>query len=671
MTKQLDISSTEKLLERIREDQSSAKLSPIARSIASVDTTSGIRGEIPFSAPSPQGVTGIARPVDAPATRKKTKDAEKKKQPGKRRPLFAFTRKTRDTVGLELKVDGIGLALVQESAKGIERTTVRCIPYETEPFVDEETLLGDLLAAPWFGPFLKNQLHRFCGSTKKPELWCGLPRESVKVHNITIPRVPDNEIASTIFWTMQKHESFDQEETIVDYDLVKEVQEDSYTKLLTIVYLARRREVEALQEIFKDIGFPLSGVSTPTVALQNEISRDYFSCEDESYSRLVVGENKSYIELYYNNTLVFSRDIKTGIASFVDSLMEYGASRGVILSEEQCRKLILVEDRKAAAQEGGYGLFTEGENDIFSLDLPAPVRLIRQMERTFDYFQNNFQIPRCNSIYLSGISVTDTRLAGYLSSEIGIPCHVHNTFLNLTTQVNISAADTRRGVHRLLPAFDIALSRQDVTRNFLVPRVMRQKQLLEAKVNRTVVLITAAVLLAASTVFYWQYLQIRGRQAELRSVTAELGRGVFTDEGQANTFLLAELGKLKEKSRQVIKLAERYLPAAVLGQISLSLPPEIKLLRLSLDDKKMNGAKVVQMGNVRKISLEGVVTGRRSNMEFILAKYIRKLTEASYIVSAIVLEKDTDTYMDKEVLTFTVQVQATVTETTMADQKKS
>ncbi|MFW2365575.1 MAG: hypothetical protein ACN4GW_04115 [Desulforhopalus sp.] len=669
MTKQLDISSTEKLLERIRQDQSGTRSRPIARAMSLAEpSTFGPPVDHPVSAPAAGIVTG---PADSKKTTVSNKNNTNTKQAKKRQPLFSFARKTTDTVGLELKVDGISFALVQASAKGIERTNVRFIRYENASFDDEETLLAELLGASWFGPFLKKQLHRFCGSTKKPVIWCGLPRESVKVHNITIPKVPDNEISTSIFWSVQKEESFDQDEIIVDYDLVKEVQEDSYTKLLAIVYLARRREVESLQEVFKSIGFSLTGVSTPTVALQNEIRRGHFTCADESYSRLVVGENKSYIELYYRNVLVFSRDIKTGISSFIDSLMEYAASRGVILSEEQCRKLILVEDRKAAAQAGGYGLFTEGESDIFSLDLPAPVRLIRQMERTFDYFQNNFQVPRCNSIHLSGISFSDTRLAGYLSSEIGIPCHVHTPLATLSGPVNISAADERGGVYRLVPAFDMALSEQDATRNFLLPRAVREKQLQEAKVNKVAVLLTTLVLLAASAVFYWQHIQIRTKQAELKVVTSELGRGIFTDEGQANTFLLSQLGKMKEQSRKVTKLAEHYLPTAVLGQISLSLPPEIKLLRLSLDDGKINGAKVVQKGSVRTISLEGVVTGSRSNMEFILAKYIRKLTEASFIVSAIVLDKDTDTYKNKEVLTFTVQVQATVTETNMAKKKKS
>ena len=47
-------------------------------------------------------------------------------------------------------------------------------------------------------------------------------------------------------------------------------------------------------------------------------------------------------------------------------------------------------------------------------------------------------------------------------------------------------------------------------------------------------------------------------------------------------------------------------------------------------------------------------------MEFILAKYIRKLTGASFILSANVIEKDTDKYMNEEVLTFTIRVKAAI-----------
>jgi Tfp pilus assembly PilM family ATPase len=667
MTKQQDITSTEKLLERIRQEQSSQTNNPLTGSLEPEDAFSLTLVEeappIPLSVETPeQPRNPLAAQVSANTENSLSKPRQQKKS-------FSLFKKQTNTVGIELKVDGIGLALVTSSGKATEQTTFRFIPYETAPFKDEETLLPDLLAAPWFAAFLQKHLNKFCTKVKTPLVWCGLPRESVKVHNVTIPKVPDNEIANSVFWSMQKEEPFERDETIIDFDLVKEIQEDSFTKFLTIVYLVRRPEVESLEKLFKKIDFTLTGVSTPTVALQNEIRRDHFNSVDESFSRLVIGENKSFIELYFRNTLVFSRDIKTGISSFVDSLMEMAASRGVILSEDECRKLILAEEREAAALAGGYGLFTDGETDIFSLELPAPVRLLRQMERTFDYYQNNFHIPRCSAVYLSGISFSDTRLAAYLSSGIGIPCHVHTPFATLSQPANITGPARSGGGYRLVAAFDMALSEHDVTRNFLVPRAAKEKQQQEKKVNKVAILSTAILLLVSASIFFWQHMQIREKKAELQAITAELSKGVFADENQANTRLLTELGKLKNNNSKLTTLTERYFPTALLGQIIVSLPPEIKLLSLSLEESKSKDPAVNKEGVVQKISMEGIVTGNRSNMEFILAKFIRKLTDTSFILSANVIEKSTDKYMSEEVLTFTIQVKASITEKILLDQK--
>jgi len=659
MLKKYDITSTEKLLERIRQDQSDQQSKSPAGVAEIIPLPAmgylGKQSDMPNLAPRP-----AAKDTDAPI-----------KLPKQPKGLFAQFNKKTVTVGIELKVDGIGLALIESSGKAIVHSAVHFSPFETDPFTDEETLLADLLKARWFPSFLQKQLQKFCGSARKPFLWCGLPRESVKVYNVTIPKVPDDEIANSVFWSLQKEEPFDREQSIIDFDLVKEVQEDSFTKLLTIVYLARRHEVENLKTIFHKIGFALTGISTPTVALQNEIRWGHFTCEEESFSRLVVGENKSFIEIYFRNMLVFSRDIKTGISSFIDSLMEMAASRGIVLSEDQCRKLILAEDREAAALAGGYGLFSDGETDIFSLDLPAPVRLIRQMERTFDFYENHFQIPRCSAVYLSKISFSDTRLAAFLSSEIGIPCYVHTPFASLAKPVNISQADSAGGGYRLAASFDMALSEPDVTRNFLLPRAVKEKQRQEARVNKISIISTAVLLVACAVVFFWQYGQVLEKQTRLQTSRAELKQGVFDDETQANALLMTKLGRLKEKNRMVKTLAERYLPAALLGQITISLPQEIKLLRFSLDDNKISTLKENEDNNIRSITLEGIVTGNRQNMEFILAKYIRKITQSSYIVSAIILEKATDIYMNKEVLSFTVQMKAAVEETKLNENKKA
>ena len=297
MTKQQDITSTEKLLERIRQEQASQTITPITEAHEPEETLSfTLEDDPPHTPLSMERPEQQPKPVAAPVSAVTGDSLSKLRQQKK---SFSLFQKRTNTVGIELKVDGIGLALVQASGSKTEQTTFRFFPYETEPFKDEETLLSDLLATPWFAAFLQKHLNKFCTKVKNPLIWCGLPRESVRVYNVTIPKVPDNEIANSVFWSMQKEEPFEREEIILDFDLVREIQVNSLTKLLTLVYLVRRQEVEGLEKLFKKIGFRLTGVSTPTVALQNEIRRGHFSCTDESFSRLVIGENKSFIEIYF------------------------------------------------------------------------------------------------------------------------------------------------------------------------------------------------------------------------------------------------------------------------------------------------------------------------------------------------------------------------------------
>ncbi len=658
MTKKHDITSTERLLARIRLDQSGrSDSSDDGRPAFELLQAGGLQRR-----ESASPVTA-SRPV-APVA------ATPRGQAKQRGSFFSGLSRKKAAVGVELRVDGLGLALLHASGNTVEQSTVRFVPYEKDVFSEEETLLADLLEAGWFPSFLQKELGKFCAGNRNAQLWCGLPRESVKVHNLVIPKVPEDEVADSVYWTMQKEEAFDRDNTILDFDLIKEVEKDSLTRILAIVYLVRRDDIENLDKLFRKTGFPLTGISTPTVALQNEIRRNHFACEDESFSRLVIGENKSFIEIYFRNALVFSRDIKTGIASFMDSLVETAASRGVILSEEQCRELILAEGPKTAAPAGEYRLLSEGERDVFDLGLQAPVRLVRQIERTFDFFRNNFQIPRCTSIHLSGIPFDNTRLAAYLSSETGMPCHVHAPFTGLARPVVMAPADSAGGGYRLASAFDLALSQPDETKNFLLPRAEKIKQQQERKINRIAIFTAAVLLTACALVFSWQRGQLEEKQDLFQAKSSELGRAGFVDENQANSVLMAELGRLEEKGRQLAALGERYLPVALLGQITTSLPPEIRLLRLQLDDVKATNKKEDQEKGVRSISLDGIVSGNRGQMEFVLAKYIRRLAGSSFIISAIVLEKAADIYNDADVLSFTVEVKAALDSTNLNEKKK-
>ena len=126
MTKQQDITSTEKLLERIRQEQSSQTNNPLTGSLEPEDAFSLTLVEeappIPLSVETPeQPRTPLAAPVSAT-----TEDPlSKLRQQKKSFPLF---QKRTNTVGIELKVDGIGLALIQSSGQGTYQTPCLLIP---------------------------------------------------------------------------------------------------------------------------------------------------------------------------------------------------------------------------------------------------------------------------------------------------------------------------------------------------------------------------------------------------------------------------------------------------------------------------------------------------------------------------------------------------------------
>lgn len=667
MAKNNDITSAEKLLERIRREQSGQNAPSVAQNIPSVKLTIESSEPLPKTLESEpvfeeQPVTPSAIEIPAVARPESIFPAGKTKKFSPRIRFIPLSSKATASIGVELMKDGICLVLLGSTDNSTKHPVGCFIPYETSYPDDEENLLPSLLSSDWFAPFLQKNLQHICGKTKYVSAWCGLPRESVEVHNVVIPKVPENEIADTVFWTLQKQNPFERDEIILDYDLVKEFEDDGTSKILTIVYLAKRKQIDDLKALFNKTGFPLTGICDLTAGLQNQIHKGVFTSGEESFSRLVLGEDKSYIELYLRDTLVFSRDIKTGTSSFVDSVMEQTSLLGVIMDPEQCTDLLMADDAKAEDIATNCGLYVDGKINIFTLELPAGIRLIRQMERTFDYFKNNFQIPRCTAVYLAGCSFGNTRFPAYIAAEIGIPCFVHTPFTAFSTPENIETDCKLFSASRLAPAFGIALSERDFTQNFLFPREIKEKNRLESRINRMAVLVASCLLLLCAGMFFWQHKQIEGKQAHLNAIATEIRQGDFSDLGQADAILTAELGRLEIDSRKLTSLSERYLPLVLVGRVCSTLPSEIKLLRLSMNESSVSSSANGTPGILQNVSMQGIVTGSRNNMEFTLAKYIRRLKENSFVISAVIKEKGTDMHLSKEVLTFTIEVQAAVVE---------
>ena len=208
------------------------------------------------------------------------------------------------------------------------------------------------------------------------------------------PKSRKNRLDNVVYWTAKKEAPFDEKEMIFDFKLQGEVIEQGIPKLAAMVYTAPRQEVEELKNLFSRIGWPLTGITIAPFSIQNLFRTEWIPSPEGTIASLFIGTDFSRIDIYAEGNLVMTRDIRAGLNSLVDALADWFNEMktnpdGPALTPEQGRKILqsLSPDSPPLQEtDAGFGL---GKEAIFEKIEPALDRLARQVERTFEHYNND------------------------------------------------------------------------------------------------------------------------------------------------------------------------------------------------------------------------------------------------------------------------------------------
>ena len=135
----------------------------------------------------------------------------------------------------------------------------------------------------------------------------------------------------------------------------------------------------------------------------------------------MIGHDFSRIDIYRKNDLVMTRGIKTSISSMMEAIDEAIAEAppGVREDRERAKALLneISADPEKWMKEDGVNW---AETGILEMTTPALERLLRQIERTMEYYATSVGFEKVEKVYLSSaISVFYYPLLHYLREQIG------------------------------------------------------------------------------------------------------------------------------------------------------------------------------------------------------------------------------------------------------------
>lgn len=533
-----------------------------------------------------------------------------------------------------------------------------------------------------FTGFIKSELNKFCGTSKHLRIWTLIPSSKVDVRFIKIPKVPPKQVENAVYWTVKKEATFEDSETILDFDVQGDITEQGVQKTSVLVHTTPRSEVQAVQNLFSDAGYHLAGVTIAPFAIQNLFRTGWLSVVGDVTASLYIGRDWSRIDMYSKGNLVLTRGIKAGLSSMVEALVESfnekkkkapaekasvtETDRG--LTVEQAHKLLtsLNPDAPPLSREDfGYQL---KEEEIFSMILPAIERLVRQVERTFA----NVGAERVGKIYIAGVIDGYKPLVDYIGDQLGIESGIMDALSLANSSVyDINPPSSVSERVSFAPAVGLALSDNSRTPNLTFTYKAKAKMIQTARANRVIMLGTLLFVLLGTGVFYWQGHLVDQKKATYESLRNELDR--YNPRIDKN-FILQIATKVKEEQKITRNYSERYIGMAVISELAALTPSHIRLLKMRTDLAAVPALKNPEgtpkkepvkegekdMGRARHLEIEGIVLGERGKLESLLSSYVLKLQSSPLFKETKVQKTSVEAYQinrgQNEVLLFNLTV---------------
>jgi len=532
---------------------------------------------------------------------------------------------------------------------------------------------------PEFHRFLHSALAKFCGPHRSIELWAIISSARVETRHIKIPKVPQKQVANSVFWSYQRLSAFNDKETIFDYEVLGEIEEAGARKLSVMAFIAPRQEVEDLRDLFSRAGFALTGISIVPFAFQTLLRTGRIRSHGVAVSSLYIGRDWSRIDIFTGDSLVLSRGIKAGIRTMTDALqkeieqnwfeLSLAKSPTSDLNRIQAIKQRLKQELDVAHNVFFGAIHTEAgfapedkqlavrEERIFQMIRPALERLVRQMERTIRHFALNFDNTRVEKIYVSSGVRPHPRILDYIGHELGLPVEIISPFADGTDLVTLrELPGSRPEQSAFAPAMGMAMATNSATPNFLFTHKDKNEIIKIQRINRGICAACAAGILLCMGTAFWQERQIQAKDAQKLGLQTQLS--AFQVRVDRN-LILKLVEQIRTQNQSIQGIGSNYLGLGVLGEVANVTPPNIRLLAISAKlgaaEKPAPGAKAETPKKV--LVLDGVITGDRMSLESDLAGYLMILKNSPLFKQATIIRKAVEMLDNRQIMRFTAQME--------------
>jgi Tfp pilus assembly PilM family ATPase len=564
-----------------------------------------------------------------------------------------FAGKHKVKVGIDIGQDNISFAKMAKTSDGkpmlVDQKIVKFDGQTNRESVE-------------FRNLLRSSLVSFAGSPAACDVWAMMDATDVNIYHLKIPRVPKKQLENVIFFTAKKENPIEEKDVVFDYEMQGEITDQGIPKYSVMVYVAPRTVVEKVRGLFSSIGVDLAGITVAPFAIQNIFRTKWIAVGEGTFASLFIGNDFSRIDIYSKNNLVMTRGVKTGITSMMEAIDESVAET---MPGKKMDKVRIKDILQELSEHPGDSIQDENgvhwsQSTILDMITPALERLIRQIDRTLEYYATSVGYEKAEKIYVSSVlSGFHQVLLNYISEQLATPTQLFDPFegKHAAAAASLSFADKAS----LVPVIGLSLSDVKYTPNAIYTYLEKNKEIRDKMINRGIFAAFAAALVLCLAFIVFQVVEMGQLGAKRAKLEKELSlfQPLLSRE---------KVGALVEETKsryQVTKqYSQKYKGMALISELSSLTPEDIRLtsVRIAAPSGQAPAPKkdapqvkeTVQKEISDGVSIEGVVLGERNALDALLAQYVMNL-ERSAVLQGVTVEKSSIVnFGKKEILHFKI-----------------
>lgn len=246
---------------------------------------------------------------------------------------------------------------------------------------------------------------------------------SVVIRPIRMPQMPERELASAIQFQAESYLPYAVSEAQVSGIILRQSVPDDPKNMDVLLVAAPKDMINNMRALIQSAGAIPEVVELEPFALLRALqaSNSDFSSDTKTIALINLGASSGSINIFKAGLLRHNRTISVAGNSFTKAI-----GQALNLSFEEAEKFKI--DKCVVRVENDPTPVAPSTMRIFNVIVPVLGELVKDIQRSFDYYRSREQAESVDLVILSGGTAMMKNIDVYLANELSIECQIANPF---------------------------------------------------------------------------------------------------------------------------------------------------------------------------------------------------------------------------------------------------